>query len=292
MSFPSSRAHSTPSASKSRLNYLLDAPSPAPLSHLSLSDAPRRPRSPAPPPSLRARSADGALQSRLPPLSPPPRLHTHPGLPAFPNQLRPPRYATPSPQSSSSPHAPPPAPDAAHHHAHHHAHHGLAPPMMREPSTSALSEAVASQRMPSGPFASSCSLGVGSPLGHAPHPHIPASPPHPLGRRPNEKADFHDKRELRRMKNRISAARSRQRKSDNYESLQRELSDARAELAEARNVIQSLTLQVEKRGRAAPFTVAVPQDLKRVIHRDYMSVDEIMDMLRDYARHRCNPAHS
>lgn len=153
--------------------------------------------------------------------------------------------------------------------------------MMREPSTSALSDAVVAERMPSGAFgASSCALSL-------PSMASPSSSAAGLGsgggrRGAKTEAELRDKRELRRMKNRISAARSRQRKTDTFETLQRDL-------GEARNVIESLTLQLENRGRSGPASIAVPQDLRRVVGRDFVSVDEIMDILRMYARHRCPP---
>lgn len=88
------------------------------------------------------------------------------------------------------------------------------------------------------------------------------------------------------MKNRISAARSRQRKTDTFETLQREL-------AEAKNVIEALTLQLENArgggsrqpggtGTGAGVTIAVPQDLRRAVGRDFVSADALMDLLRFY----------
>lgn len=83
------------------------------------------------------------------------------------------------------------------------------------------------------------------------------------------------------MKNRISAARSRQRKTDTFETLQREL-------AEAKNVIEALTLQLENargaggRQGGGGVTVAVPQDLRRAVGRDFVSADALMDLLRFY----------
>lgn len=111
-------------------------------------------------------------------------------------------------------------------------------------------------------------------------------------------AELRDKREMRRMKNRISAARSRQRKTDTFETLQREL-------AEAKTVIDALTRQLHRYsgGRdhgggqvgstpsapPAPLVIAVPQDLRPVIGRDFVSVDMLMDFLRVYIR-RSQPA--
>lgn len=80
------------------------------------------------------------------------------------------------------------------------------------------------------------------------------------------------------MKNRISAARSRQRKTDTFETLQREL-------GEAKNVIETLTLQLERArlsDRASSPNIAVPHDLRHAIGRDYVSVDTLMDVLRMY----------
>lgn len=83
------------------------------------------------------------------------------------------------------------------------------------------------------------------------------------------------------MKNRISAARSRQRKTDTFETLQREL-------AEAKNVIEALTLQLENargggsRQGGGGVTIAVPQDLRRAVGRDFVSADALMDLLRFY----------
>jgi len=95
-------------------------------------------------------------------------------------------------------------------------------------------------------------------------------------------AEIRDKREQRRMKNRISAARSRQRKTDTFETLQREL-------GEAKNVIEALTIQLANaRGgaagsvRGAGPSIAVPHDLRHVIGRDYVSADGLMDLLRMY----------
>lgn len=106
-------------------------------------------------------------------------------------------------------------------------------------------------------------------------------------------AELRDKREMRRMKNRISAARSRQRKTDTFETLQREL-------AEAKTVIEALTRQLHRSsgGREhgggqvagtpsappAPLVIAVPQDLRPVMGRDFVSVDMLMDVLRVYIR--------
>lgn len=106
-------------------------------------------------------------------------------------------------------------------------------------------------------------------------------------------AELRDKREMRRMKNRISAARSRQRKTDTFETLQREL-------AEAKTVIEALTRQLDRAhgGREQsgiggaealgppppPSVIAVPQDLRPVVGRDFVSADGLMDMLRAYIR--------
>ena len=87
------------------------------------------------------------------------------------------------------------------------------------------------------------------------------------------------------MKNRISAARSRQRKSDTFETLQREL-------REAKEVIEMLTKQLDRQNgsradmpsHAAGPVVAVPQDLRAVIGRDFVSADILMDVLRLYIR--------
>lgn len=111
-------------------------------------------------------------------------------------------------------------------------------------------------------------------------------------RRPAKtEAELRDKREMRRMKNRISAARSRQRKTDTFETLQRELS-------EAKTVIEALTRQLDRShgGRdhaapgapaapPAPHVIAVPHDLRPAVGRDFVSVDVLMDMLRVYIRH-------
>lgn len=90
------------------------------------------------------------------------------------------------------------------------------------------------------------------------------------------------------MKNRISAARSRQRKTDSFESLQREL-------AEAKNVIQALTLQLESvRGAGIAdrdgVPIAVPHDLRRAVGRDFVSADALMDLLRYYVHQ--DPRHN
>lgn len=99
--------------------------------------------------------------------------------------------------------------------------------------------------------------------------------------------ELRDKREQRRMKNRISAARSRQRKTDTFETMQRELT-------EAKNVIEALTLQLDRMrggrewgglgGGGGPVVVAVPHDLKGVVERDFVSADFLMDLLRLYIR--------
>lgn len=114
----------------------------------------------------------------------------------------------------------------------------------------------------------------------------------PSRRGAKTEAELRDKREMRRMKNRISAARSRQRKTDTFETLQREL-------AEAKNVIEMLTRQLDRAqhgGRGdnvlsgtpaappPPNVIAVPHDLRPVVGRDFVSVDNLMDVLRLYIR--------
>ena len=106
----------------------------------------------------------------------------------------------------------------------------------------------------------------------------------PAGRRPKTEQELRDKREQRRMKNRLSAARSRQRKTDTFETLQREL-------AEAKNVIQALTLQLHSRehasrdsGAPGKIVLAVPNDLRSIVGRDYVSAEFLMDLLRMYIR--------
>lgn len=113
----------------------------------------------------------------------------------------------------------------------------------------------------------------------------------PSRRGAKTEAELRDKREMRRMKNRISAARSRQRKTDNFETLTREL-------AEAKNVIEMLTRQLDRAQHGGrdnvlsgtpaapppPNVIAVPHDLRPVVGRDFVSVDNLMDVLRLYIR--------
>lgn len=92
--------------------------------------------------------------------------------------------------------------------------------------------------------------------------------------------EIRDKREQRRMKNRISAAKSRQRKTDTFETLQREL-------GEAKMVIETLTRQLDRAGGrtvVAGPVLAVPVDLRQVVGRDYVPADFLMDLLRMYIR--------
>lgn len=109
----------------------------------------------------------------------------------------------------------------------------------------------------------------------ASHPSFRSLPP-----RPKSEAEIRaDKREQRRMKNRISAARSRQKKSESFESIQRQLE-------EARRIIANLTQQVAPNSASSSpgVVVAVPQDLRAVLNRAFISADELMDMLRRYIR--------
>ncbi|PXF44220.1 hypothetical protein BWQ96_06001 [Gracilariopsis chorda] len=114
-----------------------------------------------------------------------------------------------------------------------------------------------------------------------PTPSGPSFSPTPPASAPPRPPAMLDKRELRRMKNRISAARSRQRKSDNFDSLTREL-------AEAKQVIHALTVQLSNRKEAT--VVAVPHDLRHVLGHDFVSVDFLMDVLRGFVSRSSMPS--
>lgn len=103
---------------------------------------------------------------------------------------------------------------------------------------------------------------------------------------PKSEAAMRERHDQRKMKNRISAAASRDRKKRSFNNLQRSLHDAELRFAEAKRVIETLTLQLEHaRSRMEP--VQVPQDLRHLCNgAEYLSPQQLVELLRVVASNR------
>ena len=99
-------------------------------------------------------------------------------------------------------------------------------------------------------------------------------------------AQMRERHDQRKMKNRISAAASRDRKKRSFNNLQRSLQDAEMRYAEAKRIIETLTIQLEHvRNRLAAgennANVPVPQDLRHLCGgADYVSPHQLVETIR------------
>ena len=99
-------------------------------------------------------------------------------------------------------------------------------------------------------------------------------------------AQIRERHDQRKMKNRISAAASRDRKKRSFTNLQRSLHDAEQRYAEAKRVIEALTIQLEHaRNRLAAgensANVPVPQDLRHLCGgADYATPHQLVETIR------------
>lgn len=98
-------------------------------------------------------------------------------------------------------------------------------------------------------------------------------------------AAMRERHDQRKMKNRISAAASRDRKKRSFNNLQRSLQEAEHRYAEARRVIETLTLQLEEaRSRPDAAPVPVPHDLRHLCGgAAFLTPQQLVDVLRAVA---------
>lgn len=104
-------------------------------------------------------------------------------------------------------------------------------------------------------------------------------------------AEMRQRHDQRKMKNRISAAASRDRKKRSFTNLQRSLQDAELRYSEAKRVIETLTLQLEQErtrlasGDGGAAAVPVPHDLRDLVGgKDFVEPHVLLDVLRHITR--------